>query len=166
MRVVLIGFSGVGKTTLGRAVAEKICFDFFDCDDVMVSRTGRKIPEIFKTDGEAKFRELEFEILKELLKSTTGQNCVIATGGGVIENSHSCELLKEEINVLYLRCDKALMEKRANYLCDRPILQASDWQEIYFRRESLYESVAKQYVFIDENLEDNIIKLITVLGLR
>lgn len=84
-RVVLVGFMGAGKTTVGRALSNRLGWPFTDLDDVVQAREGRSIAEIFAGHGESGFRDLETEALRELL--TENQNAqdkglVLALGGG------------------------------------------------------------------------------------
>src|ERR1035441_6955456 len=79
VNLALIGFMGAGKTSVGRLVADQLHFDYLDSDELIQSRTGRSIAEIFKTDGEPAFRALESQMVGELTSRT---KTVIATGGG------------------------------------------------------------------------------------
>ena len=81
MGVVLIGYRGSGKTTVGRLLAERLAKAFVDCDEVIVARQGKSIREIFLTQGEEAFRKAETQVISELASST---DCVIALGGGAI----------------------------------------------------------------------------------
>ncbi len=80
-RIFLVGISGAGKSTAGRLVAERLGWDFADSDDLIEERTGRKIADIFATDGEAKFRELEAAVLTDLSRR---ERLVVSTGGGAL----------------------------------------------------------------------------------
>lgn len=80
-RIFLVGISGAGKSTVGRLVAERLGWDFADSDDLIEARTRRKIAEIFATDGEARFREVEQAVLADL---SGRERLVVATGGGAL----------------------------------------------------------------------------------
>jgi len=80
IRIVLVGFMGAGKTTVGRLLAGKLESRFVDLDDEMVQRSGRSVAEIFEQDGEAAFRQLERETLRDLLAGAAPT--VLAMGGG------------------------------------------------------------------------------------
>src|SRR5437899_13103159 len=84
MLVCLIGFMGAGKTSIGRALVQRLGWRFLDLDDLVESREGRSIAEIFARSGESGFRSAETMTLKELLtaKSLTGSSMVLALGGG------------------------------------------------------------------------------------
>ena len=78
--IVLVGFMGAGKTTVGHMLAEKLGLPFVDSDLIIESRTGRSIREIFVADGEPAFRELEHEITAELLRAEHQPDTVVAVG--------------------------------------------------------------------------------------
>lgn len=88
--IYLIGFSGTGKTNSGRHAAALLGWDFFEMDDEIEARTGKKIPEIFAEDGEEKFREIETEVLKE---AASRSKVVVSTGGGVPTREENRKLM-------------------------------------------------------------------------
>lgn len=90
--IVLIGPSGVGKTTVGDYISEKLNLDFFDTDTLIKNNEDKSIEEIFKYKGESYFRKLEEKIVRSLSKK---KNIVIATGGGVVLNPINMELLSK-----------------------------------------------------------------------
>lgn len=100
--IVLIGMPASGKSTIGKILSKAYCRDFIDTDTLISERAGKSIPEIFKEEGEAAFRALESEIIKEVSKRTSA---IIATGGGAV-------LKKENVN--------ALRENGRLYFIDRP----------------------------------------------
>ena len=83
VNLALIGFMGAGKTSVGRLVADQLHFDYLDTDELIQSRTGRTIADIFKKDGEPAFRKLEEQLVAEL---AARERTVIATGGGLPVN--------------------------------------------------------------------------------
>ena len=83
VNLALIGFMGAGKTSVGRFVSDQLHFDYLDTDELIVSRTGRTIADIFKTDGEPAFRALERQVVEELAGRT---KTLISTGGGLPVN--------------------------------------------------------------------------------
>jgi 3-dehydroquinate synthase len=90
--LIITGFSGTGKSLVAKEVARGLNWDFLDTDDEIVKKTGKPIDEIFRQDGEDKFRELERETIR---KACQQRQVVIAIGGGAIVNPHNYELLAE-----------------------------------------------------------------------
>ena len=78
--IVLIGFMGAGKTTIGQSLANKLKMSHLDLDTALIEKIGRSIPDYFEKYGEAAFREQETQLLKELSKNTA----VLSTGGGIV----------------------------------------------------------------------------------
>jgi shikimate kinase len=91
-RLVLTGFMGAGKTTVGRLLAERLHWDFLDLDAYIESRAGLTVPAIFATHGEARFRQLESEALASALGR---RNIVLALGGGAAETLTNRLLLEQ-----------------------------------------------------------------------
>lgn len=97
--IALIGSSATGKTVIARKVAERLNWTFIDTDDEIVKLSGKAIPEIFKLDGEDKFRQLESQVLKQACHK---EQAVIATGGGAIVDPKNRNLLAETSVVVCL----------------------------------------------------------------
>jgi shikimate kinase len=89
-RIVLTGFMGSGKTTVGPLVAERLGWNFIDADDVIAAEAGTTIPEIFRTEGETEFRRRERATIASLARR---EGLVLALGGGAIEDAATRELL-------------------------------------------------------------------------
>src|SRR5215210_423044 len=103
MSVVLLGYRGCGKTTLGKKLADRMWIKFVDTDDLVVAAAGKTIREIFETDGEEWFRELEVEAVRE---ACSREDHIIALGGGAVLRAENRTLLKSlSISRIYLRCD-------------------------------------------------------------
>jgi len=139
VNLALIGFMGTGKTSVGRLVAEHLKFDYLDTDDVIQSRTGRIIAEIFSTDGEAEFRKLERELVGELATRT---KTVIATGGGLPTQIDNLTGLKTHALVVCLWASPEKIWERVKNQSHRPLLQDADPQqkirELLAAREPFY----------------------------
>ena len=140
--IVLVGFMGAGKTTVGHMLADKLGLPFIDSDVIIESRSGRTVREIFAADGEPAFRELEHEITAELLR---GEDAVLALGGGGVEHPATQDALKGR-QVVYLQVgyDEAMV--RVSHDEYRPMLRAPDLHAIFERRLAIYESVATRTV--------------------
>jgi len=114
---------GAGKSSVGRAVAEQLRFEFVDTDELIESRTGKSITQIFATDGEAHFRELEQKIVEQL-ESSTGR--VISTGGGLPTRQSNIESLKTHALVVALCVSPERIWERVRHQSHRPLLQTPD----------------------------------------
>jgi shikimate kinase len=105
----LIGYRGSGKTTVGRILADRLRWAFVDADGVLEERHRRTIREIFATEGESGFRDMESAILTDLCTRT---NTVIATGGGVVLREANRQLLKRHGIVAWLKADATTLWAR------------------------------------------------------
>ena len=126
VNLALIGFMGTGKTSVGRHVAEYLGFDFLDTDELIQSRTGRTINDIFVQDGEPAFRELERQVVEEL---ATRQQTVISTGGGLPTNPDNLAQLKRHALVVCLWTAPEKIWERVKNQSHRPLLHAADPQQ-------------------------------------
>src|ERR1700730_3984497 len=94
--VVLLGYMGAGKSSVGRALAASLGWSFNDLDEYIERREGREVAEIFRQEGEAGFRQLEYEAFVELIgELSTGSEKVIALGGGAFTQETVAELIEE-----------------------------------------------------------------------
>lgn len=121
--IALIGFMGVGKTTVGSLLAQLLHFDFLDTDKLIEQRQGRKISEIFATDGEPFFRKLESDLCTELEGESRK---VIATGGGLAVNSANLDSLRRHALVVCLWATPETIYSRVRHQGHRPLLQHPD----------------------------------------
>ncbi len=97
--IVLVGMPASGKTTVGKLVAEQLGREFFDADDELVSSSGREIVDIFATDGEARFRDIEADVIASLSQRT---GAVIATGGGAVLREANVERLHQNGRIYFI----------------------------------------------------------------
>lgn len=148
--IIMVGFMGSGKTTVGKILAKKLGYEFFDTDRKIEEAQDMKITEIFEKKGEPYFRSLEKDIAKTISES---ENTVIGTGGGMVKNDEIMSLLKKNGIVVYL---KATPEKLAYNLRNdnsRPLLMGGDKLEkirtILEERQPLYEAVCDITVSIN-----------------
>lgn len=146
--VILIGFMGSGKTTVGRILADLLHVPFFDSDTEIEQRTGSTITEIFEQLGEPAFRTLEYQVLQELLCQTA----VLSTGGGIIVSQENREVLTNCQTVVYLKTSPTIFLKRLADDQNRPLVQGKssiDIQAIFEKRADWYEAVADMVVQTD-----------------
>ncbi len=118
--VFLIGFSGCGKSTIGPRLARRLKARFYDTDAMIEQQTARKINEIFRDDGEAAFRTLESETIRQLVSRS--QRKVIALGGGAFSNRTNRALIRKSGMVVFLSCPVRELCRRLRHLNDRPLL--------------------------------------------
>lgn len=141
--IFLVGLMGSGKTTIGRSLAKKLNLRFIDADQEIEARTGASIPLIFEIEGEASFRQREADVIRDL---TAQEGIVLATGGGVVLNDTSRQLLRERGTVVFLRASVASILQRTNNDKNRPLLQTADprakIEELSRQRAPLYQEVA------------------------
>ncbi|MGH7214362.1 MAG: shikimate kinase [Tepidisphaeraceae bacterium] len=110
MSIVLIGYRGSGKTTIGRKLADRLWQPFLDTDELIVKKAGKSIKEIFEQDGQGRFRELEAEAVREV---SLLQEHVVALGGGAILREDNRKALKDAgAKVIYLKCDPDVLHQR------------------------------------------------------
>ncbi len=141
--IFLVGPMGVGKTTIGRHIAEELGLTFMDSDREIEERTGVEIPLIFEFEGEPGFRKREQAIIEEL---TALSNIILSTGGGVILNAENCYHLKTKGYTIYLHASVAHLLERTAHSRNRPLLQTENPQakleQLMTERHPLYQSVA------------------------
>ncbi|MFG2575278.1 shikimate kinase [Streptomyces sp. NPDC048481] len=147
-RVVLVGPMGVGKSTVGHLLAERLGVAFRDTDDDIVADAGRAIAEIFVDEGEDAFRAMEKRAVRRALTEHDG---VLALGGGAILDPDTRGLLAGQ-RVLYLAMDVEEAVKRTGLNAARPLLAVNprkQWRELMEARRHLYEGVATAVVATD-----------------
>jgi shikimate kinase len=141
--IVLIGFMGCGKSTIGRRLAGRLGYEFLDSDDLITARAGKSISEIFASEGEQRFRERETTELRELADAT---GLVLATGGGTIVREENRHLLRRFGIVIWLHADPEALFQRASRNRKRPLLEVenprSAFKDLLESRIPLYETTA------------------------
>lgn len=154
MVVVLIGFMGAGKTTVGRLLAARLGLPFVDSDALVEQRSGRAIKDIFATDGEPCFRELEYQAVTELV---SGPDAVISLGGGAVTDERTRTVLRGACVVyLHVGYREAMARVRRDEV--RPLLKRSDLDELYRQRIPVYEDVSVVTVDTDGRRPDSVVK--------
>lgn len=160
--IVLIGFMGSGKTTVGRELAKRLGMDFVDTDAYIEEAAGKSISDIFAEDGEEAFRRMETETLKHL--RDTVSNTVFSTGGGMPLRKENAALLKEIGKVYYLTAANLVIYERIKENTDRPLLQERDPYgricELMKQRKPLYEAAADMWVDTNSNDLEEVIGII------
>jgi shikimate kinase len=141
VRLVVIGPPGAGKSTVGRLVAERLGVPFVDTDDLVETRAGRTIPEIFVEDGEPTFRDLERAAAVDVLASADG---VVSLGGGAVMDPRTEADLAGH-SVVFLDVGIADAARRVGFGQGRPLLginPRAQWTRLMQDRRAVYERVA------------------------
>lgn len=150
--IFLVGMMGAGKTTVGRALAQKMQMAFVDTDKVLVERTGVPVATIFEIEGEEGFRRREAAVLEELAHET---GSVIATGGGAVLAPGNREVMRRCGTVVYLRARIEHLWERTRHDTNRPLLATPDPRATLVRlleeRDPLYREAA--HVVVDTGMQ-------------
>lgn len=121
--IVLIGFMGCGKSSIGRRLAARLGHEFLDSDELIAAAAGKSISEIFAEEGEERFRERETEALRGVLGSTS---IVLATGGGAVLSPSNREILRAIGTTVWLHADPGTLFERASRSRKRPLLEVEN----------------------------------------
>ncbi len=141
--IILIGFMGVGKTSLGKLLASKLGRAFIDLDEKIERDANMTIPEIFEKHGEKYFRKLEKEAVKEVSQR---RNIVIATGGGTVKDEENLQLLKNSGVVICLTTDAEEIFRRTEKRGERPVLDSGGNE----RLETIKKLLAEREKFYNQ----------------
>ena len=117
VNIYLVGMMGAGKSTVGKILGQKLNYRFFDTDVLIERVAGKTIPELFATEGEEYFRDLETQILKEV---SAYNHSAIATGGGIIQKPINWSYLRQGL-VVWLDVDVEILKKRLSGDQNRPL---------------------------------------------
>ncbi len=138
--LILTGFMGTGKTTIGKCVAQKLKRLFVDTDDQVMQLAGKSIPTIFAQEGELSFREYEAKVCQALESS---RNLVIATGGGTLLNPQNRARLQRNGIIINLMAHPKVIQSRLAHTQNRPLWN-QDWQSLLQQRMPFYQSFSNQ----------------------
>jgi shikimate kinase len=145
LNVILIGFMGCGKSTIGVRLAGLLGFDFVDTDALIVAKAGKQIPEIFAEAGEAGFRALETSILDDLLAQGS-ERLVISTGGGIVTQPVNVPKLQALGAILWLTTSDENLWQRVKRNRERPMLHTPNprqtFNDLLALRRPMYEALA------------------------
>jgi shikimate kinase len=141
--VVLVGMMGAGKSSVGDCLRRRTNLKLFDIDEIVTSKFGMPISEIFSKHGENKFREAEAEALR---KVPSDQHAIIVTGGGIVLREENIGLLKRLGAVVWLMANEDMLFKRASRTGNRPLLQRKNPRKAFTQmlqaRLPLYAKIA------------------------
>lgn len=142
---------GAGKTTVGRALAERLKIDFIDLDEVIETKTFMSIPEIFEKHGEHHFRKIESQALKEIAKQGSE---VVALGGGTLTRSENLRMVKASGRSIYLRATVDHLAENLKRYHDRPLLSAESTEvDLKRKLEMLLQQRRQSYEACDFSID-------------
>ena len=168
MKIILIGFMGVGKTSVGKQLARKLNFNFIDTDYEIERLTNKSIPDIFEQYGENYFRKLENSILEKFVKN---EDIVMATGGGIITTKENYNILKNEEKVIFLDGSvETIINHVQSERNQRPLLKESEnlskkIEELLSIRYEKYIEVSDILIDINgKNIDEVISQILVYIG--
>jgi shikimate kinase len=141
--IVLVGFMGTGKTTVGRELAKKLGMEFIDLDDVIEDAEQMKIPEIFKAKGETYFREAEKRAVRQVCAK---KDLIVAAGGGVVLCEENIAALCASSIVVCLDASPEVILQRTSGHAHRPLLNVDDplvkIKDLLAKRKTYYDKIS------------------------
>ncbi len=150
MKIYLIGFMGVGKTTISQELANITGAVEYDTDALIVDREGKSIPRIFEEKGQDYFRSLETEILRQV---SQGEDAIVSCGGGIILKQENINIMKESGSVVWLDASPATILEHVKDDNNRPLLKGKknieDIGKMMAERQPKYENAADFHISTD-----------------
>lgn len=160
--LVLVGLMGAGKSTVGRVLAAQLGRPLFDSDEMIVERTGRSVREIWERDGEAAFRALETEALRDALDAD--EPSVIAGAGGIVLSAENRRVLRDsDATVVWLMADRDVLVERVRHGGHRPLLDDDPdgtLARMIAERDPLYQEVADAIVSVEKRSVGEVAKAV------
>lgn len=151
--IILVGYMGCGKSTVGKNLAKVCNYTFLDTDEYIEEKQKMKISEIFETQGEPSFRDMETDCINEMI-ATKATGLVISTGGGMAVREENRRLLKQLGTVVFLRVKPETVYERIKGDTTRPLLQCEDplskIKTMIAERTPFYEDAADIVIDVDE----------------
>lgn len=144
--IVLTGFMGTGKSTVGAALADRLNWTFVDTDTLIIDRAGMTIPQIFAQGGEPAFRAIEREACAE---AAARSQHVIATGGGALIDPQNLAIMQQHGMVVCLNAPPEVIEARLGEDQNRPL--AANWRELLAKRKTAYAAIPHQIDTTDKS---------------
>lgn len=167
VRLVLVGLPGAGKTTAGAGAAHALGWDFVDLDRLIAAALGKPIAEIFATLGEARFRQMEREVTRELAEGAS-RPFVAAPGGGWVTDPESVELLRRPGKLVHLRVSPAeALRRLGTESGGRPLLQVADplaEMERLAAHRARFLAVADEVIDVEQLDPQQVISRLVVLA--
>ena len=159
--IVLVGFMGVGKSSVGRRLEKTTRYPRVDTDEMIAAKFGLSVPRIFEIHGEDVFRDAEGKVLHQL---NSREPSIIVTGGGIVLRTTHRDLLRQLGTVVYLQADEETLFERISRRTSRPLLQTDDpratMTQLLERRLPLYEEIADFRIDTSRLSHDEVCELI------
>jgi len=164
MKLVLIGFMGSGKSTVGKILSEKLLIPLVDLDSIIVEKTGLSIPQIFREKGEEFFREKEREFLLKELKRNS--DFILSTGGGAPAYRDNMEVINSYATSVFLYADFETLYSRISGDENRPLASLDEvrLRELYRKRLPFYRKAHFTVDTTDKNPEQVADEIISLLN--
>ncbi len=156
--IMLIGMPGCGKTTIGTALAERTGRPLVDLDEEIVKTEGRPIPEIFASEGEEYFRQVEHRVL---CRWAGESGYIISAGGGIVTRPENMEPLCRNSVVVFLERDLDLLPTDG-----RPVSQSNRLTDLYSRRFPLYMQASNMRADNNGTVEETVDQILAQLELQ
>lgn len=151
--LILMGYMGCGKSTIGVKLSYKLHRTFIDTDKMIEQHAGKSISQIFADEGEAAFREMETALLKELIQKKSYKNSIVSLGGGTPMRAENAELIRRLGTVCYLKVSPATVYERLRGDQTRPLLQTENplqrIEEMLALRDPVYRECADVIIDCD-----------------
>lgn len=164
--IVLIGFMGSGKTTVGQYLADMSGYTYYDVDTVIEQEAGKSISELFRLHGEAFFRSLERQVIERI---GDAEHAVISCGGGCILDQRNIDRLKQKGRLVWLAAEPATLYERIKYQDTRPLIVDKTFEEIAAmmnKRQPLYSGAADYRITVDRKPVSDIVDAILDMVMR
>ncbi len=170
MNIVLLGYMGCGKSTIGKKLAQERQLQFYDLDDLIENQEGQAISKLFETKGELYFRKREAELLRWFISKN--DNFVLALGGGTPCYTNNMDfLLEQNLLTVYLKAQlKILVGRLQNEKAQRPLISRFDESELtefiakhLFERRFYYEKAEMQYNVDEKGVQQSVVELVKLL---
>ena len=166
MNIVLLGYMGCGKSTIGKKLAQERQLQFYDLDELIENQEGQAISKLFETKGELYFRKREAELLRWFISKN--DNFVLALGGGTPCYANNMDfLLEQNLLTVYLKAQlKILVGRLHNEKAQRPLISRFDESELtefiakhLFERRFYYEKAEMQYSVDEKGVQQSVVEL-------
>jgi shikimate kinase len=162
MNIVLIGYRGTGKSTVGKVLAQRLMLELVSTDDEIVRRAHLSIPDIVSRDGWEHFRDLESQVCRDLAGK---DQLVIDTGGGAILRPQNVQVLRDNGQVIWLTASVLTIVSRIETGTNRPSLTGTksftqEVEEVLLAREPRYAAAAHHIISTEEQTVEEVVQAV------